>query len=382
MEILNSRLTTHDSKPFPKGFLWGSATSAYQVEGGNRNSDWESNDLFRMNLPVAGQAVDHYNRFEEDFDIARSLNQNAHRLSIEWARIEPENGKFDEREVSHYREVLQSLHRRGIKPLVTLHHFTNPLWVAKGEGWENSSTVGYFESYVRYVVTNLRDLCDFWVTINEPAVYISQGYILVRWPPQKLSPKAAFLAGRNLLKAHQSAYRIIHEIQPKALVGFALSLSYLRTPIGGRIAPWEKFFVDQAGLQDFLGVNYYRAVGWTKNLPKSDLGWAIYPAGLEEILGNLKRYGLPIYITENGIADRDDDQRADFIADHLAAAWQAIRAGANVRGYFHWSLLDNFEWEKGFGPRFGLVEVDYKTLKRTIRPSAQVYAKIAKNNSL
>ena len=363
-------------KKFPKGFLWGSATSAYQVEGGNKNSDWESWQV------RAGRAVDHYNRYEEDFDIAASLNQNAHRLSIEWARIEPEKGKFNEQEIDHYRQVLQILRGRGITPLVTLHHFTNPTWVAQRGGWENVDTVGHFASYVRYLVTQLSDLCDFWVTINEPAVYLSQSYLLGQWPPQKRDPRLAFVVGRNLRRGHQVAYQIIHKIQPKAKVGFALSLSYLKTPLGGRIAPWEKIFITRAVDQDFIGVNYYRAVGWTNDLPTSDMGWAIYPSGLYEVLKELKEINLPIYITENGIADAEDDQRADFIADHLAATWRAIDDGADVLGYFHWSLLDNFEWDKGFGPRFGLAEVDYETMARHIRPSAEVYSRIAKRNTL
>ncbi|HEB13912.1 MAG TPA: glycoside hydrolase family 1 protein [candidate division WWE3 bacterium] len=366
------------SKKFPRKFLWGSATSAYQVEGGNSNSDWEQWEV------KAGRACDHYNRFEEDFDIAKSLNQNAHRLSIEWARVEPEKGKFDDEEIEHYRQVLKSLQKRKIKPLVTLHHFTNPVWVAERGGWENKDTISYFESYVRFVVTQLSDLCDFWITINEPAVYVSAGYLYGRWPPQYKDPLKAYLVARHLIKAHQGAYRTIHKIQPKAKVGMAYVLGYLRSPVPfDPLSYIEKLFIKGAKWQDFIGINYYRAVGITQDLPKTDIGWSIYPHGLYENLVSLKEeFDLPIYITENGIADADDDQRADFIADHLAATLYAIRDGVDVRGYFYWSLLDNFEWAYGFGPRFGLVEVDYKTMARKVRPSAQVYSRIAKKNSL
>jgi len=322
------------SKKFPRKFLWGSATSAYQVEGGNDNSDWEHWKV------RAGGACDHYNRFEEDFDIAKNLNQNAHRLSVEWARIEPEKGKFDEREVEHYRQVLEALKKRKIRPLVTLHHFTNPVWVVDRGGWENPSTVGYFESYVRYIVTQLSDLCDFWITINEPAVYVFEGYLYANWPPERRDPVKAYLVAKHMLQAHRSAYRIIHKIQPRAKVGIAYVMGYFRSPVPfDPLRFLEKKYIERAKVQDFIGLNYYRAIGWVNNLPKSDVGWRIYPNGLYENLVDLKeQFGLPIYITENGIADEDDDQRADYITDHLVAVWRALDEVVDVRGYFYWSL--------------------------------------------
>jgi len=366
------------SKKFPRKFLWGSATSAYQVEGGNKNSDWEHWK------ERAGRASDHYNRFEEDFDIAKSLHQNAHRFSVEWARIEPEKGRFDDKEIEHYRAVLKALKERKIKPLITLHHFTNPVWVAERGGWGNSDTISYFESYVRFVVTQLSGLCDFWITINEPTVYVYEGYIRGLWPPGIKDPVKAYLVARNLLKAHQGSYKIIHKIQPEAKVGIAYATSNLKSPVPfDPLNYLKKLFIKGAKWQDFIGINYYSTRGMTRNLPKSDMGWAVYPYGLYENLMSIKEeFDLPIYITENGIADADDDQRADFIADHLAATLYALNDRVDVRGYFYWSLLDNFEWAHGFGPRFGLIEIDYKTFKRKIRPSAQVYARIAKNNSL
>ncbi|MDP2734847.1 MAG: family 1 glycosylhydrolase, partial [bacterium] len=245
-------------------------------------------------------------------------------------------------------------------------------------------TVSYFESYVRFVVTQLADLCDFWMTVNEPWVYLSESYLFRRWPPRKMDPLAAMLVGRHLAQAHQGAYRIIHEIQPRARVGVAYSMSTLRSPLGfDPLGKMEREITNQFSVQDFIGINYYRAVGMVGDLPKTDLGWSIYPEGLHEVVSKTaERFDRPIYITENGIADADDDQRAGFIADHLAAVWRALNDGVDVRGYFYWSLLDNFEWARGFGPRFGLVGVEYETMERTVRPSAQVYARIAKNNSL
>lgn len=369
---------SHKLRNFPRNFLWGSATSAYQVEGGNSNSDWEV--LFS---PKAGLACDHYRRFEEDFDLAASLNQNVHRLSIEWARIEPEKGQFAEQEVAHYRQVLEALRERGMRPLVTLHHFTNPLWVFKRGGWRNRDTIGYFSSYVRFIVTQLADLCDFWITINEPTVYASEGYLWGRWLPGRHDPLEAALVLRHLLAAHRRAYEIIHAIQPAAQVGLAHSMTYLRTPVGDYpTSLLGRKVLEWSGKQDFVGINFYRAIGWVNDLPRTDMDWAIYPNGLGEILGKLQELNLPFYITENGIADADDDQRANYIIDHLAAVWRAIQAGADVRGYFYWSLLDNLEWAKGFEPRFGLVEIDYKSQERKVRPSAWVYAKIAKQNHL
>lgn len=365
-------------KKFPREFLWGSATSAYQVEGGNLNSDWEV--LFS---PKAGLACDHYHRFAEDFDLAKSLNQNAHRLSIEWARIEPEKGRFSDQEITHYREVLTALKERGIRPLVTLHHFTNPLWFFKRGGWENPSAASYFTSFVRFAVTQLKDLCDFWITVNEPAVYAGEGYLWGHWLPGKHDPLSAAVVLKHLLEAHREAYDLIHDLQSKVLVGISYNLTYFRVPgLGTAFSAFDRKVMGWVGKQDFLGINYYRAAGMTGDLPKSDLDWAIYPKGLSDLISDVSGFGLPIYITENGIADADDDQRADFIADHLAAVWRAIQAGADVRGYFYWSLMDNFEWARGFGPRFGLAAVDYKTMERTVRPSARIYARIAKQNHL
>jgi beta-glucosidase len=375
-----------DLRRFPNKFLWGSATSAYQVEGGNESSDWEHWKV------KAGRACDHYHRFEEDFDIAKSLNQNAHRLSIEWARVEPEKGEFDEKEIDHYRKVLQALRRRGIKPLVTLHHFTNPLWIADQGGWENPGTVGHFESYVRYAVTQLADLCDFWITINEPWVYLSEGYLHGRWPPERRDPMAAYKVGKHMLLAHQTAYRIIHEIQPKAKVGIAYSMSHLRLPWKAKLNLaflLERSLLKWAEVQDFIGVNYYRSITpinlrplGSRKLPRTDVDWEIYPEGLYQVLMELKDRNLPVYITENGLADAKDQSRANYIVDHLVSVWRTLQEGVDVRGYFYWSLLDNFEWARGFGPRFGLVEVDYKTMERKVRPSAKAYARIAKRNAL
>lgn len=411
---------------FPEKFYFGAATSSYQVEGHNHNdwSEWEkqnANHLAReahkhfahlsswqftqaaAENPknyISGLACDHYHRFREDFDIAKSLGHNTHRFSIEWSRIEPSEGKFDENEIEHYRQVILALRERGMEPFVTLWHWTLPVWLTEKGGVESQNFSKYFTRYAKYIVSQYKDSVKFWITLNEPTSIIGAGYITGMWPPQKKSFFAAWRVYHILAQAHNQAFDVIHQIQPEAQVGFANILQSfvpyrkksLIDQVSVRIA---KFFTNEymlrltRGRHDFLTVQYYfhsrlKFIRRTHNKDHSenDMGWEIYPEGIYHVIKDLTRYNLPIYVTENGLADADDTKRADFIRDHLQWIHKSIQDGADVRGYFYWSLLDNFEWDKGFWPRFGLVEVDYKTQKRTIRPSAYEYAKIAKTNSL
>ena len=409
---------------FPEGFLWGAATSAHQVEGGMKNdwTQWEKKNAKRLareakkkwakwqqkKFPemfdpknyVSGRACDHYNRYEEDLDIAKSLEHNAHRFSIEWSRIEPEEGKFDEKEIEHYRKVLKAIRARGMEPFVTLWHWTLPLWLSDKGGVSNSEFPIYFERYAQRIAEKLKDEVCFWLTLNEPTAVIAASYSAGIWPPQKKNPLVALKIYKNLSEAHNLAYKKIHEISKNAEVGFVNILNFL-DPYNGKSAldnlsikigeyfSNKKFFNLTIGNNDFLAIDYYfhhrikfPGISKNKNESVSDLGWEIYPEGIYHILNDLKKYNLPIYITENGIADADDTKRKKFIKEHLQFVYAAIRHGVDVRGYFHWSLLDNFEWDKGFWPRFGLVEIDYKTLERKIRPSAREYAKICKSNSM
>jgi beta-glucosidase len=416
---------------FPSGFYWGSATSSHQVEGNNHNdwSEWEKEnaerlakearnywqkwqqekfpEMFEPENYISGRVCDHYNRFREDFDIARSLGHNAHRFSIEWSRIEPEEGKFDEKEIEHYRRVISALKERELEPFVTLWHFTNPLWIRDIGGWENKKTIDYFLRYAGKIIEELGEEVRFWLPINEPTVYAGQGYVLGVFPPQVKSQTRGNRVLKNLIKAHKKAYRLLHQkLGESIMVGSAHNLHY-HVPYQ-KWSPWDwlatkifNYFRDIRQLnlsvdcEDFIGLNYYYrdtvkfvlkggrygAVDIRNpNEEISDLGWDIFPEGIYHVLKYLKKYKKPIYITENGIADTKDEKRAKFIKEHLKWMHKAISEGADVRGYFHWSLLDNFEWDKGFWPRFGLVEVDYKTLERKIRPSAWEYAKICKDN--
>ena len=413
-----------DKNKFPAGFLWGAATSSHQVEGGNINnwSEWEKKnaerlageaggkwqnwqkekfpEMFEPRNYVSGRACDHYNRYEEDFDLVKAGGHNAHRFSIEWSRVEPEEGKFDEKEIEHYRQVILALRARGIEPFVTLWHWTNPVWLEKEGGCESKKFAFYFARYAKFVCEKMQKDVKFWITLNEPTSVIGSGFISGNWPPQK---KNYFLAWRMFYifsRAHIAAYREIHAVSKNAQVGFANILQsfeayrenswldHLMKKIGIYITN-KKFLKMVGGCNDFLTVQYYfhNRFKFPKKVrlddkPVSDLNWEIYPQGIYFILNWLKKYNLPIYITENGLADGDDTRREEFIREHLFWIHKAIEEGADVRGYFHWSLLDNFEWDKGFWPRFGLIEVDYETLERKPRKSFYAYRDIIKNKGL
>ncbi|OGM90535.1 hypothetical protein A2999_02470 [Candidatus Wolfebacteria bacterium RIFCSPLOWO2_01_FULL_38_11] len=408
---------------FPKGFYWGAATSAHQVEGGNHNdwSEWEKENAERLAKEaekkfshlknwqeikeqaqnpqnyISGRACDHYNRFEEDFDIAKSLSHNVHRFSIEWSRIEPEEGKFNEIEIEHYRNVIKALRGRDIEPFVTLWHWTIPIWMRDKGGVINKYFPNYFSRYAERMAQELPDV-KFWITLNEPTAVISMAYGIGEWPPQRRNPLAALKVYKTLARSHNDAFKKIHTVSPKANVGFVNILSFIEPykknsildKLTARITKYfsnEKFLNLTKWNHDFLAVDYYfhnrlQFPGKMKNENKkvSDMGWELYPEGIYYVLKDLKKCEKPIYITENGLADAGDIHREWFIKETLKNVYKAIQEGVDVRGYFYWSLLDNFEWDKGFWPRFGLVEIDYKTMERKIRPSAYEYAKIIKNN--
>ncbi|MBI2022766.1 glycoside hydrolase family 1 protein [Candidatus Daviesbacteria bacterium] len=398
----------HDHHPliFPEGFLWGAATSAHQVEGNNINSDWWAWEQERPKNLRSGQAADQYHKYEEDFDLAKSLNQNAHRISIEWARIEPLEGVFDWEEVYHYKKVLSALKKRGFKVFLTLWHFTLPKWLSDIGGWENPKASGYFESFVKTIVPEIEPFVDFWVTLNEPSVYAYMAYISGIWPPQKNSKFKASRVTWNLAQGHIKAYQKIHQLVPGSKVGIAHNVQSFE--------PYHKHsFLEQLSVEvsdiftnhlfyfltgkthDFLGLNYYFHHRFNQTdgiIPEivnaqeqsreiSDLGWEVYPEGIFDVLADLSDH-IPIYITECGIASSNDDRRSRFLIHYLQEVFRAIQSGVKVKGFFFWSLIDNFEWHEGFDPRFGLIEVDYKTQKRTPRPSAYVYSEIIKQNGI
>lgn len=414
---------------FPEGFLWGTSSSAYQLEGGNLNNwtEWEQANCQRFaeeaavknsNIPaslkdelkkpnnyICGRACDSYNRYEEDFGLAVKMNNNAVRLGVEWSRIEPEEGKWKVGEIEHYKKVLQAAKQRNLKTIVTLWHWPMPLWLEKSNkrgGWIDKNVASYFARYAGKLAGELGGLVDYWVPLNEPMCLIGFGYILGVHPPgRKKDLFGAIKVFNNFVKAHIAGYRAIHNILPDSKVGFSCIVDYfeparkwnLLDPIVVIIARYvhhRRLLNKISGYLDFIGLNYYfhNKLSWlppfkvNENKEINDMGWEVYPEGIYHVLKYLSKFKKPIIITENGIADDDDNQRSQFIINHLKYVHQAIREGVDVRGYMHWSLLDNFEWAWGYGPKFGLYSVDRKTFERKPRPSAEVYADICKNNRI
>ncbi len=415
---------------FPRGFLWGTATASHQVEGENTNNQWWQWEEMGRTRHRSGRACEWWNgRWKEDFDRAAETGQNAHRFSIEWSRVQPTPDRWDEDAIEHYRQMARGLYERGMMPLVTLHHFTDPLWLTEQGGWEQEGVVQRFEAYVRRVVEALKDYVTLWCTINEPNVYALSGYVNGTFPPGKHDLKLAMQVMANMIRAHAAAYRAIHQIQREARVGYALhyrpmvarhpwspldalmrSIRYQGVNMafpsaiseGVMRSPIAKVRIPEArGTQDYLGINYYTQdtvwfnpgkpaelftdSGFPSQADLSDTGFiANIPTGLFDTLKwAVRTYpDLPILITENGVEDADDHMRPRYLAQHIHQVWRAINFNWPVKGYFYWTLVDNFEWERGWTQRFGLWALDVETQKRTKRPSADLYAEICRENGL
>ena len=386
--------STHQALKFPDGFIWGAATSSHQVEGGNHNnwSEWERKPGRIKDGSQSGRAADHWNRYKEDFGYLSDMNLNGYRFSIEWSRVEPKPGRWDEAALDRYADMLAELKKRKVTPIVTLHHYTNPLWIEDIGGWTNGRTVDYFERFAQKVVERLGPEARMWCTLNEPNIESGLDYLMGWFPPGWKNPVAYLRARYNFVQAHKRTYRLIHKLYNEqkwgeVQVSFANHLVYVeprdpRNPLD-RLVAWayqyasnQYFFTRTLDTTDFLGINYYfyhrlyfklggAMVVFDEELlhdvPVSDLGWQVAPEGLYRICKSLKRYNKPVYITENGLSDAKDVIRGWAVVRHAEAIQRAIAEGVDVRGYFYWSLMDTFEWENGYRARYGLVAVDFET---------------------
>ncbi len=426
-------MTFHDLI-FPDGFLWGSAASAHQTEGGTYNdwTEWEKIPGRIKDGSNASIACDHYNRYEEDFDLAKKLGHQVHRFSIEWSRIEPSQGKWNATEIAHYEHVVQALVSRGIRPMVTLHHFTNPLWFWDNGGWLNADSPHIFAGYVRKIVEALAEYNIIWNTINEPLVLATLGYLFGEFPPGYRDFDKALTVARHLLMAHGlAASQICRTYEERGLdrpeIAPVISATYFMpadpsNPEDIELAQYLDEVYNHAWIRgaitatlpepigngskyvplqrsvDFIGLNYYSRMLVSSELdflagemPPKDpnlercegLDWEVYPEGYYHIIKSMwERYHTPIFLTENGIGTLDDMLRCRYILTHLQQVHRAISEGVDIRGYLVWSLTDNFEWTYGFGSHFGLVAIDHQTLQRTPRESALMFHEIVTNNGL
>ena len=420
---------------FPKSFIWGTATAAHQVEGNNTNNNWYhwENQFDENNKPrihdgdKSGIATDHWNRYLDDIRLMTELGISHYRFSIEWSRIEPKNGKFNQKAIQHYRDLCNSLLKNNITPVVTLHHFTHPMWFEDIGAFEKKENIDHFIEFSEFVFNNLKDLVPMWCTINEPSVYVSQGYFNGIFPPGKKNPVLAGRVLENLLYAHTKTYKYLKGLDGGENVEIGLvknifqfdplrrwhlldwfyskvlnnvfthsSLDYFKNGYATFSLPGmvrrKMINNDAIGAMDFIGLNYYSRMHVKGQASLSepflfekrpqdiqtDMDYALYPEGFYKALHTISILKKPIYVTENGVADRGDNIRKIFIKRYLYALNKAIRDGLDIRGYFYWTLMDNFEWAEGYKMKFGLYQVNFITQARTLRESSRLFVDIVK----
>jgi beta-glucosidase len=415
---------------FPDGFAWGTATSSHQVEGDNDANDWWEWEAAPGRIrdgSRSGRAAEWWTgRAEDDLERARRLGQNAHRLSLEWSRLEPEPGRFDDRAFDRYAQILRAARAAGLTLMVTLNHFTLPRWLAKRGAWLYRGAPDAFVELARRAMTRLGPYVDLWSTQNEPNVLALMAYAQPGWPPGLGSMSAAFRALSQLLTAHARAYHEMRRVAPRARVGVVINMPVLDPAsdklsdrsvarlqdwafsgallsafeTGVLLPPLTPFPERIRGLKrafDWLGVNYYgryevefdtgsgrelfgrRVRARTVHTEWNDWGEP-HPGGLTQQLGKLSRFGVPLYVTENGIMDATDARRPEFLREHVHAVGAALARGSDVRGYFHWSLVDNFEWSEGWSAPFGLHALARDTQERSLRASGGLYAAVCRSN--
>jgi beta-glucosidase len=380
----------------PLPFLWGAATSAHQVEGGNDGNDWHDWETRPDTVCAqpAGAACDHVERYPEDLALLAEAGLNCYRFSVEWSRVEPAPGQFSERWLGHYRRMADTCRALGLAPVVTLHHFTNPRWLAADGAWESPRTPRRFARYAARTLDALGDVPAAIVTINEPNIPALLGYEECIFPPGKRSREARLRATEGFVEAHRLAVEAVRAHDPALPAGMAVAMADWQALPGGedelaeirRLR--EDVFLDATGGDDFVGVNTYTRhrigpAGWLGNedgVELTDMGYELWPQGIGATLRRAweRTGGRTLIATEVGIAARDDARRTEFVRASVDSVWEALANGVDVRGLIYWSALDNFEWQHGYGPQFGLIAVDRATQRRTLKPSARVLGELAR----
>ena len=424
-----------DDITFPETFAWGTATAAHQVEGNNNNNNWsiwemsfdENNKSRIHNGQKSGLAADHWNRYAEDIVLMQELGVNHYRFSIEWSKIEPKKGQIDYDAINHYRDLCKALIAANIKPVATLHHFTHPIWFEELGAFEKKENIEYFLEYSKLMFNELHTLIPIWCTINEPSVFVSQGYFNGVFPPGKKDPILASIVLENLLNAHLDAYWLLKSLPggDDAQIGLVKNIFQFEPLRRWHILDWiysivlDNVFTNstleffQTGKStfhlpgmvkntmhnlsaissfDFIGLNYYSRMHvkgqLNPNEPfifkkrsqdiQTDMDYALYPEGFYKALHTISKLNVPIYVTENGVADRTDNIRPLFISRYLYALNQGLKDKLDIRGYFYWTLMDNFEWAEGYDMKFGLYNVDFKTQKRKLKKSSKPFIDLVK----
>jgi beta-glucosidase len=402
-------------------FLWGVATSAFQLEG-SPYADWAAwDEKLRSNPNV----TNHYFLYKKDLNLLKELGVNAYRFSLEWSRIQPQEDQWDTEAIRHYQDIIDTLRRDNIEPMITLHHFTHPRWFLEKYPWHEDRSVRKFLVYVEKIVSTLREV-GYWITFNEPYVLLLGGYLDGSMPPGLREAPLAVKALNNILICHGQAYDILHSVDPNAQVGVAHNMAALApcrfwNPLDRTLSKIGMFFYNHSlvdafltgtlkikfpfrkeielhipiqGKLDFMGVNYYTRIHLRFNPFRkmgvelrhrdtdghglTDMGWEVHPRGLEKVVRYASKLKVPIIITENGIATRDDEKKIKFIKGHVDALERCLRNGIDMRGYFYWSLIDNYEWLRGFDARFGLYRVDFDTFERKRTSAATYYSYLIK----
>ena len=386
---------------FPDGFVWGTATAAHQIEGGNVNNDWWDfeHDASSPCLESSGDACDSWHRWEDDLDLVRQLGFGSYRFSLEWSRIEPAEGEWSVAALDHYRALCAGCHDRGIMPVVTFHHFTSPRWLAARGGWEAPDAPERFARLCERAVAHLGDLVGAACTINEPNIVALMGYGYGIFPPGATDEGRRHRVNAAFCRAHRLAVETLRSGPGSFPVGLTLSMNDYQAVEGGEAMRdelrlhMEDVFLDATAGDDFVGVQTYSRVrvdasgmmGPEEGVAVTQMGYEYWPDSLQATIRRaweVTEGRIPILVTENGIGTDDDDQRRSYVTEALQGVAACIAEGIDVRGYTYWSLLDNFEWVLGYGPTFGLVAVDRHSFVRTPKPSAAWLGSVARANAL